>query len=243
MDAAALMSIPFLVGVPEAELTAWAAAAESRVLERRRTVVNSGEAHPDLFLVRSGLVLLCLETRAGDTRMTAIAGPEQCFNLQCLHPNARATESAHALTDAEVVAIPGALARGALRRGGVLAARLGAFAAGRLVEVTDDFIRATTLDVRGRTAVALLRLSDRLQSPSIPLSQQQISGLVGTRRETLALALAELRQEDVIDTRYRMIKILNREELIQAAECGYPSCIEHGLPVPLVGCCDEPEAV
>lgn len=235
MLAADLKQIPFLSAVPEAELEPWAQVATVEEVPRRQTLVQPGERELCLCLLRRGLVMLCLQSKEGETRMTGIVDPTQCFNIQCLHPAVAATEAVHALTDAEVVSIPGAAVREAVRRGGVLAAVLSSFAAGRLAEVTDDFIRATTLDVRARTAVSLLRLSDRLQTINIPLTQEQLSGMVGTRRETLALILGALRNEEIIDTRYRMIKILDRERLVEATRNGYPTCVDSCVPVPLTG--------
>jgi len=235
MLAADLRLIPFLCGVSEEELEPWASVASRYEVERRQTLVTPGETNLSLFLLTRGLVMLCLESRTEETRMTGIVDPRQCFNIQCLHPGVRATESAHALTDAEVVAIPGAAAREAVRRGGTLGSLLGAFAAGRLAEVTDDYVRATTLDVKARAAVALLRLSDRLGANQIPLTQEQLSGLVGTRRETLALILGALRNDEIIDTRYRMIKILDRERLLDVSRGGYPTCVDQVVPVPLTG--------
>lgn len=235
MVAADLKQIPFLSSVPEPELELWAAAAERREVPRRQTLVEAGEEDLNLFLVARGIVMLCMESRSGETRMTGLVDPTQCFNIQCLHPGVKATESAHALTDAEVVAVPGSEVRAAARRGGTLGALLAGYAAGRLTEMTDDFVRSTTLDVRARTAVSLLRLSDRLNTVNIPLTQEQLSGLVGTRRETLALILGALRNEEVIDTRYRMIKILDRKRLLEASRDGYPTCLDHAVPVPLTG--------
>lgn len=235
MQAAELTQIPFLSAVPEEELGDWASAARLEHVSRRETLVTPGDELQSLYLVRQGLVILCLATKSEETRLTAIVDPSQCFNIQCLHPQARATESAHALTDSELITIPGELVRAAVARGGALARVLAGFAAGRLCEVTDDYARATTLDVRARTAVSLLRLSDRLNTNNIPLTQEQLSGLVGTRRETLALILGALRNEEIIDTRYRMIKILDRERLIEASRLGYPTCIDHAVPAPLTG--------
>jgi CRP/FNR family cyclic AMP-dependent transcriptional regulator len=235
MTAAELKRIPFLASVPEAELEPLAAASVRQEVQRRQTLVNLGEANLSLFFVVRGLVMLCLESRTGETRMTGIVDPSQCFNIQCLHPQVHAAESVVALTDAEVICVPGAEARKAVQRGGALGHLLAAFAAGRLTEVMDDYVRSTTLDVRARAAVCLLRLSDRLESPNIPLTQEQLASLVGTRRETLALILGSLRNDEIIDTRYRMIKVMDRSRLIEAANNGYPTCVDQSLPVPLTG--------
>jgi CRP-like cAMP-binding protein len=241
MLASDLKQIPFLSAVPEEELQPWARVATRQEVARRQTLVSPGESNLSLYLLSRGLVMLCLKSREGETRMTGIVDPSQCFNIQCLHPGVGATESANALTESEIVIVPGAEARASVRRGGVLASLLSAYAAGRLAEITDDFVRATTLDVRARTAVALLRLSDRLQTINIPLTQEQLSGLVGTRRETLALILGALRNEEIIDTRYRMIKITDRERLLDATKKGYPTCVDRVVPVPMTAltCLDE----
>lgn len=235
MQAADLKRIPFLSTVPEEELEGWAAVANRTQVERRDTLTASGDTDLPLGLLIRGLVILCVASNLDETRMTGIVDPSQCFNIECLHPQARATQSAYALTAAEVVLIPGAAAREAVRAGGTLARLLSGYASGRLAELTDDLVRATTLDVRARAAVALLRLADRLETRNIPLTQEQLSGLVGTRRETLALILGKLRDEEIIDTRYRMIKVLDRERLLEAARGGYPTCIDHAVPVPLTG--------
>jgi CRP-like cAMP-binding protein len=235
MLASDLKKISFLSLVPVEELEPWASVAAFQTVEKRETLMVPGDRDMPLFLLQRGLVMLCLESRGGETRMTGIADPSQCFNIQCLHPAVGSPEGAHALTAAEIVAIPGPDARAALRRGGELAQLLSAFAAGRLAELTDDFVRATTLDVRARAAIALLRLSDRLGSNNIPLTQEQLSGLVGTRRETLALILGAMRNEEIIDTRYRMIKILDRKRLLGETKNGYPTCVDNVVPVPLTG--------
>jgi CRP-like cAMP-binding protein len=235
MNVAEFQQIPFLSGIPSQELEPWAKVASRFLLERRQTLVASGEAARSLFLVARGVVALELRTRNGDTRLTGIVDPRQCFNIQCLHPEVRVAETAYALLESEVIAIPGNAARDALRQGGPLGETLGAFAAGRLAELMEEYLRATTLDVRARAATALLRLSDRLETDQIPLTQEQLSGLVGTRRETLALILGALRGEKIIDTRYRSIQILDRDRLRQAARTGYPVCIEQLAPRPLTG--------
>lgn len=235
MEVAELQQIPFLNGIPTRELEPWAKVASRFLVERRQTLVASGEAARSLFLLTRGVLALELRTRSGDTRLTGIVDSRQCFNVQCLHPEVRVAETAYALQEADVIAIPGDAAREALRQGGPLGETLGAFAAGRLAELMEEYLLATTLDVRARAATALLRLADRLGTEQIPITQEQLSGLVGTRRETLALILGALRSEKVIDTRYRAIQILDRARLREAARTGYPVSIEQLAPRPLTG--------
>lgn len=230
-----LRKIPFLSAVPPDELQPWAATAQPFRVQRRSNLVTAGDDASMLYLVSAGMVVLCLETREGEMRMSGLVGPGQCVGLECLHPTARATHYVCALTDVEGAAVPAAAAREATVRGGDLSRLLAGYAAGRLAELTDDYVRSTTLDVRARAAVALLRVSDSLGDRSVPLTQEQVASLVGTRRETLALVLGRMRRERLIATRYRAIHIVDREGLEEAAQGGYPTCMELGIAYPLTG--------
>jgi CRP-like cAMP-binding protein len=235
LDVSELANIPFLEGVPEAELEPWAAEAETVTVRRREVLFNPGDPSDEFFLVRSGLIVHCLEAAVGETRMTAIIDPQQCVNICCLHPSVRHTSSGVALTDATLIRLPATIVRDSLERGGKLARILGGYAAAWSAYLADEFIRATTQDVRTRAAVAMIRLMDTLGTSEIPLSQEQIAGLIGTRRETLALTLGEMRRQRILDTRYRRIRVLNRQALLRDARDSYPTCIAHAVPIPITG--------
>lgn len=230
-----LKQLEFLRAIPEDELEAWAQVALAVRTPRRTNLITAGEEARALYLIRGGIVLLCLETRDGETRMSGLAGPGQCFGLEVLHPTARATHFVCALTEVEAIAIAEKEVRAAIERGGLLARLLAGFTAARYAELTDDYVRSTTLDVRARAAVAMLRVSDALGSSILPLTQEQVASLVGTRRETLALVLSRMRADGLIATRYRAIEILDRTGLREAARDGYPTCMDLGLEYPITG--------
>lgn len=235
IDVAELAAIPFLKGVPEKELTSWARVAQPREVERREELFASGDPIDSLMLVRHGLIFYCLQTAVGETRMTAIIDSQQCLNIGCLHPQTRHTMSAVALTEASLISIPARAAREAVERGGRLARVLAGYCAAWATSLADEFIRATTQDVRTRAATALVRLMDALGSDEIPLSQEQIAHLIGTRRETLALTLGDMRREKIVDTRYRRIRILNRQALVDDTRGSYPTVIANAVPIPITG--------
>jgi CRP-like cAMP-binding protein len=140
-----------------------------------------------------------------------------------------------ALTDAELVLIPARAAREAVERGGRLARVLAGYCAAWATYLSDEFIRATTQDVRTRAAATLVKLMDTLGSSEIPLSQHQIAELIGTRRETLALTLGEMRRQRILETRYRRIRILNRQALMDDTRGSYPTVVPNAVPVPITG--------
>jgi CRP-like cAMP-binding protein len=235
VEVSELTSIPFLAQISPEELAPWAQHAESFSIRRRDLLFEPGDRSDSFFLLRSGLIVQCLEAAVGETRMTAIIDPQQCVNICCLHPAARHTSSGLALTDATLVRVPAHVVRQSVERGGRLARLLAGYAAAWATYLADEFIRATTQDVRTRAAVVLIRLMDTLGTSEIPLSQEQIAGLIGTRRETLALTLGEMRRQRILDTRYRRIRILNRPALLRDARDTYPTCIPNAIPIPITG--------
>lgn len=231
-----LKQCAFLSAVPDTELETWAAAAvEEEPLVRRGTRPIPADHQHDLFLLTRGVVVTMRTSRSGVARGTGIVGPDGCVNIQCLFPIPMAPESLLALADTGLIRVPGGAVRAALGRGGALGRLLGAYAAARTVEALDDMIRCTTADVRSRAAAWLLRLADRLDSNSLPVSQDQLAAIVGVRRETLALVLGEMREEEYLDTRYRMIKLYDRRHLSEIAGAAYPTAAPASVPQPLTG--------
>ncbi len=235
LEVAELASVPFLSGVPAEELVDWAREAETDSAARRDSLFQPGDPIEHLILLRSGLVVYCLDASVGETRMTTIIDPRRCLNICCLHPQTRHSMSGVALTDCELIRIPAASVRNSVERGGKLARTLAGYAAAWLTELSDEFIRATTQDVRTRAAAVMIKLMDTLSTNDIPLSQEQIAGLIGTRRETLALTLGEMRRQKILDTKYRRIRVLNRQALLNDTRGTYPTCIPNVVPVPITG--------
>jgi len=235
MHANQLKQVPFVSAVPEKELEPWARAATPvEGIPRRGVWTIPDQQQHDLFLLAQGVAVATRATRDGLTRATQVVDPTGCLNVQCLFPRPLGAETVLALAETELIRIPGDLARKALDRGGPLARLLAAYAAARVVEVTDDML-AGDLDLTPRVAAWLLRLSERLGSVMVPVSQEQFAQMVGARREAVAGVLGILREDDVIDTRYRMIKIYQPATLRDLAGNLYPTAMDPSAPRPLTG--------
>jgi CRP/FNR family cyclic AMP-dependent transcriptional regulator len=125
--------------------------------------------------------------------------------------------SARALERSELVRVPYDVVRSELEaKPGVLWAVV-ALLAGRLRAADDALADAMLLDVTGRTAKRLLELSGDADEFVLPVTQEELAGLVGASRERVNKAIAafiRLRWVEQADRRYR---ILNRERLAQRA--------------------------
>jgi CRP-like cAMP-binding protein len=75
-------------------------------------------------------------------------------------------------------------------------------------------------EVEERLGRWLLMVSDRLESPTLQLTQEFLADMIGARRSTVTLAAGALQRSGVIEYRRGKINIIDREGLEDAAcEC------------------------
>jgi CRP-like cAMP-binding protein len=72
-----------------------------------------------------------------------------------------------------------------------------------------------------RLARWLLMCSDRLTSKNIPITQEFLSIMLGVKRDGVAVVLNELEERGLIQSRRRLISIVDRESLIELADGTY----------------------
>ena len=94
----------------------------------------------------------------------------------------------------------------------------------RLREADRKRIEFAAFDTVGRVALRLLDLADQFGEPAaqgvritLPLSQQELAGLIGASREAVSKALQQLRKRGWIETQRRGISILDPEALRRRA--------------------------
>ncbi len=75
-------------------------------------------------------------------------------------------------------------------------------------------------DAEERLSRWLLMVQDRIQSDDLPLTQEFLGQMLGARRSTVTIAASNLQRAGVIDYHRGMIRILDRDRLVQTAcEC------------------------
>lgn len=94
----------------------------------------------------------------------------------------------------------------------------------RLREADRKRIEFAAFDTVGRVALRLLDLADQFGEPAgtgvritLPLSQQELAGLIGASREAVSKALQQLRKRGWIETQRRGISILDPDALRRRA--------------------------
>jgi CRP/FNR family cyclic AMP-dependent transcriptional regulator len=89
--------------------------------------------------------------------------------------------------------------------------------AGRLRHTNEGLADSVFLDVTGRTAKRLLELAGEAEEFSLPITQEELAGMVGASRERVNKAIASFVRLGWIEQSDRRYRITNREELTRRA--------------------------
>ena len=125
---------------------------------------------------------------------------------------ARSAE-ARALEPSEVIAIPYAPLRGIYRDQPELLWNVVEMLANRLRNTDEQLADSVFLDVTGRTAKRLLELAGAADEFSLPITQEELAGMVGASRERVNKAIASFVRLGWIEQSERRYRITNREQL------------------------------
>jgi CRP-like cAMP-binding protein len=182
---------------------------------RGDVIFEKGELATHLYVVFSGRVAIVARADDGRESVMAVLGPGALFGEMSLFDGGHRSANARALTVVHAIAIDFDDVREVLRdRPEVLWAVVRILA--RRLRATDDALAdAMFLDVTGRTAKRLLELADGEDEFRMPLTQEELAGMVGASRERVNKAIATFIKLGWLEvsgrSRYR---ILDREELV-----------------------------
>jgi CRP-like cAMP-binding protein len=183
-------------------------------LGRGDLLFRKGDAARHLYLVADGRVAVAAHASDGRESVVAVLGPGSLLGEMPLFDDGPRSADARALTSASVVAIEFDDLREALADHPEALWEVVRVFARRLRATDEALTDAMFLDVPGRTAKRLIELAGEDDTFDMPLTQEELAGVVGASRERVNRALAtfvKLRWLEISGrTRYR---ILEREQL------------------------------
>lgn len=190
---------------------------QSELLKFKRGdfVLRQGEPATHLFVIFSGRVAVAARASDGRESVMAVLGPGALFGEMPMFDDGIRHADARALTTVHLLSMPYDEVRKVLSaRPEVLWAVVRILA--RRLRATDEALAdAMFLDVTGRTAKRLLELAQGEDEFRMPLTQEELAGMVGASRERVNKAIATFVKLGWIEiagrTRY---KILDRDELV-----------------------------
>jgi CRP/FNR family transcriptional regulator, cyclic AMP receptor protein len=186
-------------------------------LERNDTLFSEGDEADELFVVLTGRIAIAKRSTDGRESLVALMEPGDIFGEMPLFDDEPRSATARALERSELVRVPFEAVRSELEAQPAVLWDVVALFASRL-RVTDDALAdAMLLDVTGRTAKRLLELAGPADEFVLPITQEELAGLVGASRERVNKAIAAFVRLGWIGQTDRRYRILNRQRLTDRA--------------------------
>jgi CRP/FNR family cyclic AMP-dependent transcriptional regulator len=189
--------------------------AESRQLRisRNDVVFSEGDEADELFIVRSGRIGIA--KRSPDRRESLVALMEagDLFGDMPLFDHQSRSAQARALEPSELLCVPYPPIKAVLDERPQLLWDVVTMLARRLRSTNDALADSVFLDVTGRTAKRLLELAGDAEEFQLPITQEELAGLVGASRERVNKAIAAFIRLGWIELTDRRYRITDRNQL------------------------------
>ena len=216
VDRALLTDTDFFRDLSEEDLAFLIPTCTVRTLRRGDLLFEEGDDCSELFVVSSGLVAISKKSVDGRESVVALMERGELFGEMGMLDGLGRSAEARALEPSEVIAIPYAPVRAAVR--GPACASLWnvvALLAGRLRTMDEALADSVFLDVTGRTAKRLLELAGEADEFYLPVTQEELAGMVGASRERVNKAISSFIRLGWLEQSDRQYRIVNRERLAQ----------------------------
>jgi CRP-like cAMP-binding protein len=218
MDNTALLAESELfAGLDGAELERILADAHPVHLSRNEVLFNQGDPAEALYGVRSGRVAMILQSPDGRESVLALMEAGDLFGDMPLFDGEARSAQARALEASDLLYVPYPPIIAVLHERPAMLWTVVATLSRRLRSTDAALADSVFLDVTGRTAKRLLELAGDADDFALPITQEELAGLVGASRERVNKAISafiRLGWLDQVDRRYR---IADRVELARRA--------------------------
>ena len=213
-----LASTELLAALPEDVQSELTRAGREQSVPRGDVLFRQGDLSSELFVVLDGTIAVATHSSDGRESLVAVLEPGGLFGELGLFDGEARSADARALVDSRVLAIPYDRVRETLRSAPDLLWIVVRILAQRLRSTDEALADAVFLDVPARTAKRLLELAADEERVELPMTQEDLAGLVGASRERVNKALALFLRVGWLEQQGRgRYRILDREALEQRA--------------------------
>ena len=225
-----LAQVPLFRTLPQATLTALAMTCELRRFHRGEMIFEAGQPAEAVWIVQRGWVSLVIDTPQGSrATLFAMTPAEPLCGLSAFE-HGTYSSTAIASTDTQLLKIPAEAMSRLLDRNPALARQVLAIGGQRIRRMAEA-ISLAQAPVEQRMASVLLHLR-RAFGRTIPITHQELAGMVGTRWETSIRTLSTMKRRGwVASSRGRMTvlaprklrALLNTSQLSPVSTSGFGS--------------------
>ncbi len=213
VDSSLIASASLFEGLDPAHIEPIANEAERRELRRGDVLFNEGDTPDDLYIVVEGRIAISNRSPDGRESVVALMESGDLFGEMGLFGGGGRSAGARALERSVAVVVPYAPVRGLYETNPELLWRVVDMLSMRLRSMDSALADSVFLDVTGRTAKRLLEIAGEDESFELPITQEELAGMVGASRERVNKAIASFIRLGWLDQRDRTYVITNRQQL------------------------------
>jgi CRP/FNR family transcriptional regulator, cyclic AMP receptor protein len=213
VESALLTDTDFFRDLSEEDLGFLIPSCTIRSLRRGDLLFEEGDDCSELFVVSSGLIAISKKSIDGRESVVALMERGELFGEMGMLDGLGRSAEARALEPSEVVAIPYAPIRQLFEERPALLWGTTAMLVGRLRAMDEALADSVFLDVTGRTAKRLLELAGGADEFLLPVTQEELAGMVGASRERVNKAIASFIRLGWIEQHDRRYRIVQRDRL------------------------------
>jgi CRP-like cAMP-binding protein len=200
-------------GATQEELSDLASLASTRRLVRGDVLFNEGDAPDALYLVLRGRVAIANKSFDGRESVVALMEDGDLFGEMGMLDGLPRSAEGRALEPSEVLVLGYEPARALLERRPELLWGVVRMLADRLRGMDEALADSVFLDVTGRTAKRLLELANGANEFLLPVTQEELAGMVGASRERVNKAIASFIRLGWLEQADRHYRIIHRDRL------------------------------
>lgn len=216
-DISLLRNTELFSGLDPALLGRLASQAALRRIHRGDVLFNEGDEAQELFVVASGRIAMTNKSPDGRESVVALMESGDLFGEMPLFDGQGRSAEARALTTSEVIAVPYGPIKALYSERPELLWQVVALLSRRVRNMDIALADSVFLDVTGRTAKRLLELAGVADEFTLPVTQEELAGMVGASRERVNKAIASFVRLGWIEQGDRRYTITNREQLARRA--------------------------
>ena len=197
-----------------ASLAAIVAASRRREMVRGDVLFNEGDAPDSLHVVLSGRIAIVMSAESDNREsVVALMDAGDLFGELGLLDEGPRSATARALETTVVLEVPYAPVRTLFDDQPHLVWNAARMLASRLRVMDEVLADSVFLDVTGRTAKRIVEMSDGKDEFTLPVTQEELAGMVGASRERVNKAIASFVRLGWIDQHERHYRIIQRDRL------------------------------
>lgn len=189
------------------------AEAVERLLRRGDVLFAEHDEPASLFVVTAGRIAIANKSIDGRESVVALMEPGDLFGEMGLFDGLGRSAEARALEPSEVIEIPYTPVQALYEEKPAELWSVVKLLAARLRSMDEALADSVFLDVTGRTAKRLLELAGDSDEFTLPVTQEELAGMVGASRERVNKAIASFVKLGWLAQNERRYVITNREQL------------------------------